>query len=277
VTTLDDARECMITELAAAVRERHRPRIQAAAVWLRDTGTPLVDVYETLLRAAAEDLPVYAPTPVEHVEMFEIQEIVRDVVARLAPSRPARTRGQVLIVVPGGSRWVLGTAALGHVLEDAGFDAVTAPGLEIEDIEAVLDGMDDPVALCLALHEVAVLRPARDLIRRLRTSHPRLRVIVGGKASTAVSDLGSAVGAHAVTTRLGETLDALGDVSNPLSPRELAVLGCVARGMSNPDAGQHLGVAAATVKTHLDRVYAKLGTSDRTATVAMAMRRGWIE
>jgi DNA-binding NarL/FixJ family response regulator len=91
-----------------------------------------------------------------------------------------------------------------------------------------------------------------------------------------VPDLAGAVGGHTTTTDLRQTLAALDDASSPLSPRELAVLTCVSRGMSNPDTAQHLGVAAATVKTHLDRVYAKLGTSDRTATVALAMRRGWI-
>jgi DNA-binding CsgD family transcriptional regulator len=275
VTHLDRAREAVTTELSAAVVDRDRRRVEAAAVWLRDTGTPLVDIYEVLLAAAIRDLPVYAPSPVEQVEAFEIQEIVRYMVARLTSPGP-RTRGQVLSIVPGGSRWVLGTAALTHVLEDAGYAVVTAPGLGLDDIEAVLDGLGDPVALCLGLHDAALLPKTREVLRRLRMSHPGLRTVVGGQASQAVSDLGSVVGAHATTTKLRETLAALDDAANPLSPRELAVLDCVARGMSNPDAGEHLGVAAATVKTHLDRVYAKLGTSDRTATVALAMRRGWI-
>jgi DNA-binding CsgD family transcriptional regulator len=266
----------MTTELGAALLERDCQRVEAAAVWLRSTGMPLVDVYETLLRAALSERPEYASTPAEHVAAFEIQECVHKLVSRLAPGHPARSRGQVLIVVPGGSRWVLGVAALVHVLEDAGFTAIGAPEVGLLEVEAVLGGLENPVGLCLAVHEVSEIPQVRELIRRVKVGHPAVRVVVGGKVGQSVSDLGGLVGAHAVSHSLRDTLDALGQDQNPLSPREMAVLECVARGMSNPDAGQHLGVAPATVKTHLDRVFAKLGTSDRTATVAMAMRKGWI-
>jgi two-component system, NarL family, nitrate/nitrite response regulator NarL len=62
-----------------------------------------------------------------------------------------------------------------------------------------------------------------------------------------------------------------------LSPRELEVLTLTATGMSAPEVGRRLYIAAATVKTHLHRIYEKLGVSDRTAMVAEAMRRGLIE
>ena len=61
---------------------------------------------------------------------------------------------------------------------------------------------------------------------------------------------------------------------DPLSPRELEVLGLVARGHTNRDAAARLFVSEATVKTHLLHVYAKLGVNDRAAAVAVAFERG---
>jgi DNA-binding NarL/FixJ family response regulator len=61
-----------------------------------------------------------------------------------------------------------------------------------------------------------------------------------------------------------------------LSPRELEILGAVARGLSNRDIGRRLYVSEATVKTHLLRIFAKLGVDDRTAAVTAALERGII-
>jgi DNA-binding NarL/FixJ family response regulator len=61
-----------------------------------------------------------------------------------------------------------------------------------------------------------------------------------------------------------------------LSPRELEILGAVARGLSNKEIGRRLYVSEATVKTHLLRVFGKLGVDDRTAAVTVALERGII-
>jgi len=60
----------------------------------------------------------------------------------------------------------------------------------------------------------------------------------------------------------------------PLSQRELEVLGMVARGATNREAAARLFISEATVKTHLLHVYAKLGVNDRAAAVAAAFERG---
>jgi DNA-binding CsgD family transcriptional regulator len=275
VSSLQHARDAMTSELAGAFALGDNDRVEAAAVWLRSTGTPLVEVYETLLVASRDLAPEYARTPGDQVRRHRVQEALRDLVARLGTSAAA-TRGDVLVVVPGGSLHVFGVTALVHVLQDAGWRVAAAPELELDDVEAQLSELADPEGLCLGLHHRSLLAPARDVVRRVRARWPQLRVVVGGQASLDVPDLAGAVGAHATSRSLRDTRDALDSAAGPLSPRELAVLTCVSRGMTNPDTAQHLGVAAATVKTHLDRVYAKLGTSDRTATVALAMRRGWI-
>lgn len=58
-----------------------------------------------------------------------------------------------------------------------------------------------------------------------------------------------------------------------LSPREREVLVLIAKGSSIPAMAKELFLAPSTVKTHVQRLYEKLGVSDRGAVVAEAMRR----
>src|SRR3954452_1886650 len=62
-----------------------------------------------------------------------------------------------------------------------------------------------------------------------------------------------------------------------LTSRERAVLALAADGHSTRGIAAHLNVGSATVKTHLQSVYNKLGVSDRASAVAAAMRRGLLE
>jgi two-component system nitrate/nitrite response regulator NarL len=63
----------------------------------------------------------------------------------------------------------------------------------------------------------------------------------------------------------------------PLSSREREVLAAFARGESIPQVAASLYLAPSTVKTHTQRLYEKLGVSDRAAAVAEAMRRGLLD
>jgi DNA-binding NarL/FixJ family response regulator len=65
-----------------------------------------------------------------------------------------------------------------------------------------------------------------------------------------------------------------GDV---LTSREIEVLQLLAFGHSNKDIADRMDISAETVKTHLEHIFRKLGTSDRTAAVAEALRRRVIE
>lgn len=58
-----------------------------------------------------------------------------------------------------------------------------------------------------------------------------------------------------------------------LTAREAEVLYWVVKGKINRDIGDILGASPATVKKHLERVYAKLGVETRTAAAAMAINR----
>ena len=59
-----------------------------------------------------------------------------------------------------------------------------------------------------------------------------------------------------------------------LTPREVEVLSCVARGLANKEIAHKLGTASGTVKMHVQNILAKLGASDRTHAVTIALERG---
>lgn len=82
---------------------------------------------------------------------------------------------------------------------------------------------------------------------------------------------GETVLAPPVAQRL---LSELRDGGERLTPREVEVLGAVARGLSNAQVGAELFISEATVKTHLLRIFAKLGVDDRTRAVTVALERG---
>lgn len=62
-----------------------------------------------------------------------------------------------------------------------------------------------------------------------------------------------------------------------LSDRERQVLTGFARGLSIPQIADELFLGASTVKTHTQRLYEKLGVSDRAAAVAEGMRHHLVE
>lgn len=67
------------------------------------------------------------------------------------------------------------------------------------------------------------------------------------------------------------------DLTPRLSEREVEVLACVAQGHTNSKIGVLLGIAVETVKTHLKNLLNKLGASNRTEAVTIAMKRGLLE
>ena len=83
---------------------------------------------------------------------------------------------------------------------------------------------------------------------------------------------GEAVLAPAVAARLMGRMRAPGEEA--LSAREIEALTLVARGAGNQEAAHQLHLSEATVKSHLGRIYGKLGVADRAAAVAVALNRG---
>jgi len=70
---------------------------------------------------------------------------------------------------------------------------------------------------------------------------------------------------------------ASGHVVEPLSRRELEVMGLIGEGMSNPQIAERLFLSPLTVKVHVRNIYAKLGTSSRTRAVAIGRDLGLLE
>jgi DNA-binding NarL/FixJ family response regulator len=63
----------------------------------------------------------------------------------------------------------------------------------------------------------------------------------------------------------------------PLTAREIEVISLAATGNSNKRIGVKLSINEDTVKGHMTNILAKLGASDRTHAVTLALRRGIIE
>ena len=83
-----------------------------------------------------------------------------------------------------------------------------------------------------------------------------------------------------VATRL---LDRLGQLSRPqapettLSKREIEVLQLMATGAANKQIASELSIGQSTVKTHIVRIFNKLGVNGRTQAVAEGVKKKLIE
>jgi two-component system NarL family response regulator len=137
-------------------------------------------------------------------------------------------------------------------------------------------------------------------IRAIRRLQPDARLIVlttfGGDARVAAALRAGAAGyllKDVLGTELVDTVRAVAAgkqviapalkrelaahaISDDLSSRELDVLRLAACGRSNRDIGVALAIREPTVKTHMSTILAKLGASDRTHAVAIAVQRGYI-
>ncbi|GAA3204674.1 response regulator [Dactylosporangium siamense] len=70
---------------------------------------------------------------------------------------------------------------------------------------------------------------------------------------------------------------AAGPAPDGLTDRELQVLRLVAEGLSNTEIAGRLHVSDATVKTHINHVFAKTGVRDRAQAVAYAYRHRLVD
>lgn len=63
----------------------------------------------------------------------------------------------------------------------------------------------------------------------------------------------------------------------PLTSREIEILDCIARGLSNKEIANQLSISGQTVKNHITSILSKLNVNDRTMAVMYAIQRGWIK
>ena len=96
---------------------------------------------------------------------------------------------------------------------------------------------------------------------------PRDQLVAGVRAAAR----GESALSPSVARRLVQQLRSDAD---RLTARELEVLSGVARDLSNAAIGRELYITEATLKTHLLRVFGKLGVDDRTHAMTVAIQRG---
>jgi DNA-binding NarL/FixJ family response regulator len=93
---------------------------------------------------------------------------------------------------------------------------------------------------------------------------------------------GDALLAPSITRRLVERFAPRAAAAGPgpglsaLTPRELEVVGLIARGLSNAELAAALTLSEATVKTHVARILTKLGLRDRVQVVVLAYETGLV-
>ncbi len=67
------------------------------------------------------------------------------------------------------------------------------------------------------------------------------------------------------------------EMIEPLSPKELEVLGLMASGYSNKEISEALHKSEGTIKNHVSNLLAKLGVRDRTRAVLLAIEKGILQ
>lgn len=112
--------------------------------------------------------------------------------------------------------------------------------------------------------------------QRLRAELPDgMQVIAEASTMRAARALGHDADAYLVTPWASEDHAEDGAaLVEALTPREVQVLELVADGLPNKAIAARLGVSDETVKFHLGSVFGKLGASNRTDAVRLALRRG---
>ena len=62
-----------------------------------------------------------------------------------------------------------------------------------------------------------------------------------------------------------------------LTPREVEILQIIAKGLSNAEAAKVLKISRATIRTHLEHIYAKMSVSNRVEAITEGIRQGLID
>jgi DNA-binding NarL/FixJ family response regulator len=120
---------------------------------------------------------------------------------------------------------------------------------------------------------VVLVGPASGRQRALRDLPGDVTVV--GEASTLSVGRLAASAANAYVLLIPVTKDEE-RLIEPLTPRETQVLELVADGLSNKRIAGALGVSDETVKFHLASIFGKLGASNRTDAVQLALRHGLV-
>lgn len=163
------------------------------------------------------------------------------------------------------------------VIADYSLDGGTAPeligklhGLDPQARTIVLSVHVDNEFILAALHAgaLAYVPKATTLASLAET----VRKVAGGKEVLEGVTAGALM--SLVRADPGKVIAAASAVpaTPPLSPRELEVIAAVSEGMTNREIAEQLGLSDLTVKTHVSRIFSKLGARDRASAATIALR-----
>lgn len=281
------ARSAQMGFLRDALRAADAGSAESAALLLLSGGMPLVELYDQVL------LPFFGAVRREF-ETGELRLVDEHLASRAAVELVtllgshqmpwtgdgvAHTeRGMVVLGAVPREQHLLGSRMLAQVLQGRGWSVHLLDALPYEALASYCSSLDvRPDAVGLTLHTLTSTTSLRAGLVTLREALPDVPVVLGGAALTANPSIAAKVGAAAGAANLTEGVQAIEVVTNPLTRRERQILGLVAAGASNSQIASELSVHSSTVKTHLEHVAGKLGTSDRTAAAVQGLRRGWID
>jgi DNA-binding NarL/FixJ family response regulator len=83
-----------------------------------------------------------------------------------------------------------------------------------------------------------------------------------------------ASGAEAASPAAGVRSGQAPAMPDGLTQREVEILGLIAQGLTNTEIAERLFLSNHTVKTHINRIFAKTGSRDRVAAIGYAQRHG---
>lgn len=264
----------LVAEDGASALERLR-RIRPGIILL-DAVMPGIDGFETCRRlkadAATRNIPVVFMTGLtesEHVVRGfmagGIDYVTKPINPEIVLARIAAHLGNARIVNQAQEAIDAAGLAVAVVSRDGRFLWLTPKAHR--SLERCLPGPPRagaplPPAMGTWMHETAAL-PGRD-------ANPF--TLQGASGRVLVHFLGAMSGGQylLLVEESGERSAALA-ASYQLTAREAEVLTWVAKGKTNRDIGQILGMSPRTVNKHLEHIYVKLGVETRTAAAAMAM------
>lgn len=202
----------------------------------------------------------------------------RRVIERLSAGEPYRdqVRGTILLLPAPHEQHILGLMMVEHALRDAGWQVERPDAMPLPEVPAYASGIEDLALIGFSLHAAPAGHPLRRELAAMRRELPEVPVLLGGLAVRRHPELAERIGADQVAGDVDSAVHVAAELTNPLTVRERDVLRLVSVGRTNETIAAELGIQVPTVKTHLERIYTKLGVRDRAASASEAIRRGWI-